>query len=260
MAGEEWVRRILERELKRDVVINDDGSASGMYDLRIGPAHTPEVAVECVGAVDPVRTATWKAGPAKGPLQLSTKGDWIITLEPTARIKTIKKRIESLLLELEKQELHRVRAHHNLKRRNEALFNELDLLKVTNLSCIRMPGTGRIHLLMTGDGGFVDTQGSTVPTWLNDFLRDPKQEDVLSKLQRSGANECFAFVLVDSAGAPWQVESYLTDEFDELPNEAPNLPLPLSEAWVTSVFGNRGLRWDGNTWRLFTTRGEGIDD
>ena len=60
MAGEEWARRILQKELKRDVVVNDDGSKPGMYDLRIGPADAPEVAVECVAAVDPILTGTHK--------------------------------------------------------------------------------------------------------------------------------------------------------------------------------------------------------
>ena len=39
MAGENWARRIVERQLNRTTVINDDGSAPRMYDLRIGPKH-----------------------------------------------------------------------------------------------------------------------------------------------------------------------------------------------------------------------------
>jgi hypothetical protein len=80
MAGEEWARRILEKELKRDVTMNDDGSAPGMYDLRIGSADAPEIAIECVGAVDSTFTETWNVGPAREPLQLSITGDWRIVL------------------------------------------------------------------------------------------------------------------------------------------------------------------------------------
>ena len=39
-------------------VVNDDGSAPGMYDLRVGPANAPQVAIECVGAVDQTFTET----------------------------------------------------------------------------------------------------------------------------------------------------------------------------------------------------------
>ena len=36
MAGENWGRRIVEQELNLTTVINDDGTAPSMYDLRIG--------------------------------------------------------------------------------------------------------------------------------------------------------------------------------------------------------------------------------
>jgi hypothetical protein len=104
---EEWARRIVEKELRRSVVVNDDGSRDGMYDLRIGPADAPELAVEVVGAVDPTRAETWSAGPSKGPLELALRGDWTIVHTPSARIKDVKKRLEPLLQELEDRELSR---------------------------------------------------------------------------------------------------------------------------------------------------------
>ena len=39
-----------------------------MYDPRIGAVEVPDVAIECVGAVDSVFIATWNVGPTKGPL------------------------------------------------------------------------------------------------------------------------------------------------------------------------------------------------
>jgi hypothetical protein len=121
-AEEEWARRILEKELKRNVVLNDDGSMPGMYDLRIGPAEAPEMAIECVAAVDPILTETWSLGPAEGPLELALKGDWTITLTPSARVKAIRQRVEPLLQELEQRGLHNVSVNHALKRYNSALF------------------------------------------------------------------------------------------------------------------------------------------
>jgi len=102
MAGEErWAQRIIQSELKKAVTINDDGSKPGMYDLRIGPLDAPEVAIECLGAVDQTFTETWNVGPAKSPLELSTKGDWIITIADKASIKDIKQHIERILETLE---------------------------------------------------------------------------------------------------------------------------------------------------------------
>jgi hypothetical protein len=70
MTSEEWARRVVENTLKRTVVLNDDGSAPGMYDLRIGPSDAPEIAIECTGVVDPDFTETWNVGTGEGPLIL----------------------------------------------------------------------------------------------------------------------------------------------------------------------------------------------
>ena len=44
----------MEKELRRNVALKDDSSMPSTYDLRVGPADAPEVAVECVGAIDPI--------------------------------------------------------------------------------------------------------------------------------------------------------------------------------------------------------------
>lgn len=259
MAGEEWAQRIVEKELKQTVVINDNGSAPGMYDLRIGLAGAPKVAIECVGAVDPIFTETWNVGPAKGPLKLSITGDWMIEISPKARIKAIVQQVEQLLRNLEERGIHKVNADHWLKWDDAALFNEFESLKIKHASCYRLVGTGKVHLGMAGIGGAVDDRGDALPEWVGEFLRDSGQQDVLFKLQRSGATDCHAFLIVTFAGAPWPVESHLTGGFDHLPIQAPDLPPPVTGVWVVSGMGQRGLRWDGGQWQLFNARGEGID-
>jgi hypothetical protein len=260
MAGEEWARRIVERELMRDVAFNDDGSKPGMYDLRVGPADAPEMAVECVAAVDPILTETWNVGPAEGPLALALNGDWTITLTPSARVKVIRQRVEPLLRELENRGLRDVPVDRALSWPDPTLFEELESLGVTRASCFRLPGTGKVHLGMEGIGGAVESQGTAVPEWVGEFLRDSARRDVLRKLRRSEARQRYAFVFVTYGGAPWPVESYLTGEFDQLPAEAPDLPPPVTGVWIVSQFGQRGLCWDGVAWRIFEARGEGIDD
>lgn len=260
MPGEEWARRILQKELGQTVLIHDDGSSPGMYDLRIGPANEPEVAIECVGAVDETYTKTWNTGPAKGPLQLAVAGDWHVVIAPAAHVKTLKRHLEKLLAELVERGVYSARPDHWLERRNTTLFNKLNALGIIHAFCYQMPGIGRVNLSMPGSGGAVDDKGGEVPNWLGDFLRDPAREDVLSKLQRSGAKECYAFVIATLRGAPWAVESYLTGELDHVPSEAPDLPLPVTAVWVVSVFSHKGLYWDGNTWRIVEARGEGISD
>ena len=249
-----------KKELKRNVVLNDDGSMPGMYDLRIGSADAPEVAVECVGAVDARLTETWNVGPAKGPLELALRGDWTITLVPSARVKAIRQRVEPLLRELEYRGLRDVHVDYELKWHDAALFVEFKSLGITHVSCYRLPGTGKVNLGMEGIGGAVDSRGATVPEWVGEFLRDSARRDVLHKLQQSGARHRHAFMFVTFAGAPWSVESYLTGDLDQLPAEAPDLPSPVTGVWIVSQFGQRGLRWDGDAWRVFEAQGDGIDD
>lgn len=254
MAGEELARRIIERELKRTVVINDDNSAPGMYDLRIGSADAPEVAIECVGAVDPAFTETWNIGPARGPLELSIKGDWTVVIDPNASVKAVKQHVEQLIQKLEDSGIHNILVDHWLKWQDTALFDELESLKITHAYCYLMPGTGKVHLGMPGIGGAVDEHGSAVPEWIGEFLHAPAQKDVLCKLQRSGAANRDVFVIVTFSGATWPVESYLAGELNHLPSQVPDLPEPVTGVWVVSGMGQRGLRWDGNAWKLFDAR------
>lgn len=260
MAGEEWARRIVEKELGRDVIINDDNSALGMYDLRIGPPDLPEVAIECIGAVDSIFTETWNIGPARGPLSFAVKGDWNVEIVATARVKAVRQNLQRLLKELERQGVYNLHVDHRLRRSDAMLFNECESLGITHASCYSINGSGKVYLNMPGAGGAVDKRGSEVPIWLGEFLRDPAREDVLSKLQRSGAKERHAFVIASYLGTPWPVESYLMYELEHVPSNPPDLPAPVTAAWLVSGFGQKGLYWDGRTWRIVETRGEGIDD
>lgn len=257
-AEEEWARRIVEKELKRTVVINDDGSAPSMYDLRIGPPDAPEVAIECIRAVDPIYTETWNIGPAKGSMQLSINGDWTVVIAPTARVNIVRQHIEQILQVLESRGIYNVLVEHELKWYGPVLFNTLNSVNIVHAYCYQQPGTGKVYLTMPGNGGAVDEHGIALPDWVGEFLRDSARQDVLSKLQRSGAAQQHAFLIVTFTGASWAVESYLTGKLDHLPSQAPDLPPPVTGVWVVSATAQRGIRWDGATWRFFEARGDGI--
>jgi hypothetical protein len=64
---ERWAQQAIEKELNCRAVVHDDGSQPSMYDLRIGAVEAPDVAIECVRAVDPVSAETWNVGPGRGP-------------------------------------------------------------------------------------------------------------------------------------------------------------------------------------------------
>jgi hypothetical protein len=260
MAGEEWARRIAQKQLERIVEKNDDGRLPGMYDLRIGSVDAPEVAIECVGAVDSVFTETWNVGPARGPLSLEVQGDWNIEIAATARVKKVRQNLQRLLKELESRGTPNVTVDHRLRWINEGLFNELESVGITHAHCYRVHGSGKVHLSLPGTGGAVDKKGSEVPSWLGDFLRDPARADVLSKLERSGASSRHAFVIATLSGVPWPVGYYLMGELDVVPSEAPELPPSVTAAWAVPDFGQKGLYWDGSCWRVVEAGGQAVDD
>jgi hypothetical protein len=253
---ERWAQQIIEKELDCPVVVHDDGSQPSMYDLRIGAGEAPDVAIECVGAVDSVRTETWNVGPGRGHLRLRVKGDWIIGIAREARIRTIRRHIESILRDLEERDVHRVSVGHLLKRYDSRLLQNLESLDIRHAYCFSMPGRGHVHMTMEGTGGWVDSAGSALPQWIEEFLCHPEREDVFFKLHHTGAQQRWVFVPVALGGAPWSVESYLTGEFECLPATGPNLPSPVTGIWVASTHGTHGVRWDGAGWRLFRVREE----
>jgi hypothetical protein len=225
-------------------------AASRVCTLRIGAVEAPDVAIECVRAVDSVFTETWNVGPGRGSFSLAVKGDWGIGIARKAHIRTIRRHIEPILQNLEEQEISEVRVGHLLKRDNSGLLEELGSLDIQHVSCFRMPGTGRVYMLMEGVGG-VDSAGSALPQWIEEFLCDSEREDVLSKLRDTDAQERWVFVPITHRGAPWSVESYLGGELDCLPVTEPNLSSPVTGIWAASTFGTLGVRWGSTGWGSF---------
>jgi hypothetical protein len=247
---EECARRILQRELGRPVLVNDDGRQPGLYDLRVGDVDAPDIAIECIGAVDALRTETWNIGPAQGPLILNLNHDWHVVLKPHARVTAIRSNLQDVLRLCE---VAAITGHTpvdwSLKHHQPHIFAVLDALQIDSIACFREAGAGRVYLGMTGTGGAVDPYGTAVPGWIEAFLTAPRQSDVIRKLERSSAALRHVFVGVSFAGVPWEVESYLGTQTDHVPPTLPRLPRPLDAVWM--MYGRRGLQCDGVKWRFF---------
>jgi len=257
----EWAQKIIQQELDMPVIINDDNSRPCMYDLRVGPSDEPEIAVEVTGAVNEKFTETWNVGSSKGMLRLPIKSDWIVEIADGTHIQTFKQKISDCLQMLESQGLFSVRLTSHFELRNPTIYKYLESLGITSVNCVCLPGTGKVYYFNMPQSS-EHKQGSSVHEWIGAFLRDPARQDVLSKLERSGASAHEVFILVELYGAPYEVESYLMGDLSQIPNQAPDLPSPVSGVWIVPTIHNngKGLRWNGNTWHTFRTIGEGIDD
>ena len=145
-----------------------------------------------------------------------------------------------------------------LKRVYSTLFAEFERLGIAWANCFRPQGAGNVYLTLDSIGGMVDEEGRAVADWIGAFLRSTEQADVLTKLARSNAAECHVVVPVGWGGAPWSVESYLTDGLAILPSGSPELPRPVTAAWIVSMHANHGIRWDGAMWHRFDARSASV--
>lgn len=250
MTTEEWARNIVANELNMPVEVYDDGSEPGMYDLIIGSASSPEYAIECVGAVDPVTTETWNIGPAKGAIKVHSLGDWIVSISKSANIKSLRLNIADAIGECEKLGLIEFfPVDWQMRRFSPEIFKTLDGLGITSIHMYRAEGSGAVHLTMDGGGGPIDQSGNNLADWIGSFLSSHDKADVVKKLRKSDATEKHVFIPIVLGGAPWGVESYFFGEMN-LPSTAPKLPEPITGAWV--VLNGKGLRYARNQWHVFS--------
>lgn len=262
-AEEVWAQSVIALVLGLDVVQNDDNSEQGMYDLRVGYAENPVIAIEVTSAVDDIFTATWNSGPAQGPKRWQLVGDWTVQLERRADLKQIDAELPAVLATLESSSLEGgLPVDHMLRRYNRPVWDVLRRLGIGYVSCYRTPGSGSVNFTMTGRGGTIDSKGESIPAWVGDWLRNEKRADVLRKLAATTAPERHVFIPVSLRGAGWPVESYLITWLGrrELPRDPPDLPKPVTAVWLVSTSAEHGVRWDGQRWLWFTARGTGIDD
>lgn len=252
ITAEDRAKKIIANELGEKVEVHDDGSESGMYDLRIGPKSAPKYAIECVGAVDPVATETWNIGPAKGPIKVNSSGDWIVSIDKSTSIKSLKLDISNVIGRCESLGLTEYTpVDWQLMRFNAELFNALDDLGITSFHMYREVGNSNAHLTMDGGGGPINQSGDDLVDWVSEFLSSDDKTDVVKKLRDSNAKEKHAFIPIALGGAPWNVESYFLGDM-AVPNSSPALPEPITGVWV--VFNGRGVRYVGSQWHVFSCK------
>jgi hypothetical protein len=257
MKVEPWAQLVIARELQQVVHIHDDQSQPGMYDLRVGSRAEPLVAIECVRAVDATLAAFWNAGPARGPLQTDLQGNWILVLQPTAQVRALRGSVlGDILRPWDGHGTTNIYVDWRLERVNSVLFNKLRRLGIASLHCVRQAGSGKVFLNPEDVGGIVDEHGTVIAEWISKFLRAGSQADIIAKLARAGCNDCHVFVPVDWNGAPWDVESYLISGLENMPDGTPDLPPPVTSAWIVSFSSPEGIRWDGTRWRKFDARAD----
>lgn len=256
-AGEVLARLSIAAALGLPVKHHDDGSADGMYDLRVGPSHAPAVAIEVVGAVNSDYVRTWNAGMGRGPVSTSGRSNWLMFLADGTVAERLRRKLDGVVRRVEQAGWHR-RGSGELLRwmGDDWLVQDLNCMGIVALYCTCEHGSGVVHLAQQGDGGAPDHAGASLPTWISEFLSRSEMSDVLRKLERSAAPQRHVYVDVGFKGAPFAVWNYLVGPIERVPVEVPSLPAVVDQVWLATRFTTparsaQGVRWDGSSWSTF---------
>ena len=195
---EEWARLVLGKHLGRVAEMHDDGTQDSMCDLRVGTVEAPEIAIECVQDADPDAIRVWKKGPAGGPHQIETKGDWLVELSSSCQVAKLPRRLAPLLAILHSSGLLHMDLESTIQSTASHIARELVELGVTGVECINVNGNGRVHFTMSSPGGIVDPTGADLADWVSGLIASEKFADVRHKLNVSGATQRHVCVILET--------------------------------------------------------------
>ncbi|MCA1713290.1 MAG: hypothetical protein LC789_17275 [Actinobacteria bacterium] len=232
-----------------------------MHDLDIELVDGTVAAVEVTAAADPASIELWKLvnGRDERWIVPGLLGGWMVMLEPAARAKRLLAELPVLLKRLEERAV--VEFGHDWRTPDDPLVQELHGLGALSGSRSATDHPGVIYLSIQQPhertGGVVADTGDALAAWAGDFLQDPQQADVLAKLDRSGAAERHAFIILPGfTTAPFTVTDLLWREAGPLPSAPPVLPPEVTHIWLVASWNTgRGVRWspDGG-WRSFSKK------
>ena len=237
---EEAARHILGELLGVSVVQHDDGSADGMHDLSLRYSDRPPGAVEVTLAADSECIELWKvlSRPSARWEFPELAGGWVVSTNPSARAKELRKELPDLLRQLEAAGVTQVEPEAYPP---DPWADRLEQLGITSLWQSRETSyPGSVYPLIDEPrdrtGGFVPLSGNGLATWLSDFLSSPGLADVRRKLMGSGAAERHAFIVVPMyTPANFDVRDLLMRDGAPRPDVPPSLPPEITDVWVMST-------------------------
>lgn len=240
--------RVVARLTGEYVVLQDDGSAHGMADLRIvyqdGRTAYGEVTLDIDEAYAALGSEVLKrqhrvAAPALGRI-------WWVTLAPRARVGRLER---SLPLVLEKLEasgdtFEIVVFDQRLAQHDNADVQALAEAGVIQLASriVRTSETPLIHIGVEGTGGLAELDWTFFGDYVASFLSDERRSDVRRKLAATGSGERHAFIGF-SFSTPWPAYHALDESYGDLPPEPPCLPAEITHLWVWAYPLGRCIAW-----------------
>jgi hypothetical protein len=260
---EAWAKACIEQEQPHaQVDQHDDGSQSGMYDLKITYPSGDIAAVEITAAMDERRTLVRKSTRGKGTRwqEPSLTGGWDVRVSADDVPKDFNKRLPVLLHALEQGGQTVIRGNAFSSDQLAVLAATLGVIEARQWQTAH---PGSIYVMPERPGGpaagyLLADNGDPLANWLSRWIADPapNQSGNLAKLANSGASERHLFILVPGfTVAPDPIPDLLIEPDAPLPQVAPTLPPEITHLWAMSTWNSGdGFRWsaDGGGWAHFT--------
>jgi hypothetical protein len=248
---EQWASVVIAETLGVPVVQHDDGSRASMHDLSIVYPRRAPGAVEVTTATDGQTIALRKSlnRPAGRWIEPDLEGGWVIEVAPGASGKRIRRELPDLLRDLEAGGVRDlvVSPWRPPSAGSEA---QAESLGITSMHQVGTGYPGSIYSLIDEPadrrGGWMAPTGDALAAWAGDFLAGGARRDVCSKLERSGASERHAVVILPgSTFAQFDVTNLLMDDHAPLPTVDPDMPAAITHIWLMSTWSSGlGMRWE----------------
>ncbi|MGH2659405.1 MAG: hypothetical protein ACRDHS_07010 [Actinomycetota bacterium] len=194
---EKLAARCIGAELGVEVASHDDGSAQGMYDLKILYPDRAPGAIEVTAAADAESIALGKlVYDRERWIVPGITGGWMVVLQPTARMKNLRAQLPALLRTLESQSIRW--AQPEVWWEPGPFGDALRALGILHLfqSGTDFPGSVYLNIEqgLERTTGILPTDGRPLLEWLSVWLARPDKAENLAKLAASGADERHLFL------------------------------------------------------------------
>ena len=241
--------RVIARTLGQRVELVDHGSRDSLVDIHIRYDNGKLGVVEVVTDTDNAWAASYSAIFAR-EFSLCPDGlerIWHLALHRQSKLGELETAAATLLAKLEalRTPVGQVTLVNVTDPDVDASIRRLVKLGVARLYS-RLPQTDEssaIHLTPEGAGGYPEADWGRFNDQLNQIVRSDRLADVRRKLATGDADERHIF-LATNWSSSWALNYWLKAEITELPDQAPNLPDPISHLWLWSLVpGKRALVW-----------------
>ncbi|WP_435233172.1 hypothetical protein [Micromonospora aurantiaca (nom. illeg.)] len=243
--------RVVARLTGEHVVLQDDGRADAIPDLRIeyrdGRTAYGEITQDLDEAYAALGSEVLKrqfqmAAPTLGRV-------WWITLAASARVGRLERSLPPILEKLDASgDTFEIAVFdQRLEQHRNADVRLLAAAGVVRLASRRILAaeTPVIHVAAEGVGGPAELDWASFGDYLASFVRDERRLDVRRKLAITGSDERHAFIGF-SFSTPWRAWHALDEGYSELPTEPPHLPKEITHLWVWAYPLGRCIAWFPN--------------